>query len=81
LIYSFTVFRTTAVESSIRDMREQLPSALSSHLAEHGERLVVAALKDAELVAHINRRFTELGIDDTETAVSVDTDAGWKEAQ
>ena len=79
MIYSFAVFRSATIEAASQETREQLPAALSSHLAEHGERLVIAALKDAELVAHIHRRFTELGIDDTEDAGAVDNDSKWKE--
>lgn len=79
LIYSYTVFRAAAIEAAVQELRLKLPAALTGHLSEHGERLVVAALKDAELLAHIQRRFTELGIDDTETASTVDDDANWKE--
>lgn len=81
LIYSFTVFKAASIEAARHETREQLPSMLNSHLAKHGDRLVVAALKDAELVAHIHQRFTELGIDDTNDADSVDSDARWKEEQ
>jgi hypothetical protein len=79
LIYSYTVFKAAAIEAAVHELRLKLPSALSEHLAQHGERLVVAALKDAELLAHIQRRFTEVGIDDTETAESIDSEPDWKE--
>ena len=80
LVYSYSVFKGAAIEAAVQELALRLPEALSSHLAEHGESLVIAALKDAELVAHINQRFTEVGIDDTESADSIDDEPNWKEA-
>jgi len=79
LVFSYTAFKAHAIASAIEEVQRSLPGALREHLGEHGEQLVKAALRDAELVAHINRRFTELGLDDTEDAFTVDDDPNWKE--
>lgn len=78
VIYSYTMFRTAAVEAAIRETREGLPAALKGHLQEHGEDLIKAALKDVELLAYIQARFTEAGLGDTDEASEIEGDAGWK---
>lgn len=80
LIYSYTSFRAAAISAAMAEMAEKLPSALSNHLAEHGENLLTSALKDAELLAFIQQRFTEIGLDDTESSSQIDDDPTWKEA-
>jgi hypothetical protein len=79
VIYSYTMFRSAAVEAAIVETRVGLPTALKGHLQEHGEALVIAALRDVELLAYIQARFTEAGLGDTNEASEVDDDAGWKE--
>lgn len=78
LIYGWTAFRSTARQAAITEVDEQLPEALAELIREQGHLLVGKALEDDQLVARLQERFTQLGIDDTETAIGVDDDPDYR---
>ena len=77
IIYGWTAFRSVAIEAAKAETKDRVPLELKSLLNEDGDRLIGLALQDAELLAKIQRGFTAVGIDDTDDADSVDTDAYW----
>lgn len=81
LIYGWTAFRSVAIDAAKAETQLRVPQELQNLMNSDGDRLVGIALQDAELLAKIQQGFTAAGIDDTEEAIGVDTDADWTDEE
>ncbi|HEX4738223.1 MAG TPA: hypothetical protein VH331_11745 [Allosphingosinicella sp.] len=79
IIYGWTAFKSAAVAAAVEEVERRLPDDLRLYMSNEGPVVLGRALEHAELVARLQERFTLVLIDDTETAVAVDTDAEWVE--
>lgn len=77
VLYGWTAFRSKAIEAAKAETEARVPEELRRLMDSDGDRLIGIALQDAELLAKIQRGFTDVGIDDTEEAFLVDDNASW----
>lgn len=74
-------FRREALESARSEARNVAPKALEDYMNKNGTNIVGACLNDGEVLARIQERLAEFGIDDADDAESVDSDANWTEGE
>ena len=76
----FFLFRREVRDRAAEVAQQAAPEAVRAYMDEHGGALVRRCLDDAEVVAQLERRFRELGIDDAEDADLIEQD-GWDDEE
>ncbi|WP_170582753.1 hypothetical protein [Ruegeria arenilitoris] len=77
-IFSYTTFRRdiqlTATETAMEEARKTIERQLSTN----GAQMIRDCLSDAEMVAQLQLKFREYGLEDAEEASEVDSDSAWE---
>lgn len=80
-LFGFWAIRREAISAARTAAKEALPEILKEHFKSDGAKILKSCLKDPEIIAMINESSSKLGVNESECAIDVDTDAELKETE